>query len=175
MREQSSFRWFPRRTKSLLAGALVLGLVGFFSGSATTPTEATWIDQELAGDHFAALVVPAPTATRECTYASGKAHLFWKLPSGYRLADMRIIASTYGLGSVLAPITGFSLAANTTLRADSTYETTMSSNLLGGLLGLGDALEVAIVTRHGTWESAPLRFETSPGLVLGLGSYCDNL
>lgn len=170
MRERPSSRWLPQPAKPVLAGILALGLLGFMGGSATTSTEATWTDQELSQGQFTTLVVPSPTATKECTYQNNAVHLYWTLPSGYELADMTISASSDGLGAALELS-----AEHTKLVPGRDYETTMSSRLLGELLGLNAVWEVAIITEDGTWKSAPLKFEASPGLALGIGSYCKNL
>lgn len=166
--------------RPVLAGVLALGLAGIAGGNGTTPTEANWADAEVATGQFTALTVPPPTATRACEYRSilglgGRVYLYWTPPAGYEVSDMVIKASSNGLGTLLAPITGFSLSGNTTVVSGRNYKTTMSANLLGGLLGLNTALEVAIVTKDGTWESVPLSFETNAGVALGLGQYCKNL
>lgn len=177
-RRQSPLR--NRRIQALLAGLalviLVLGLSGVRS------TMAAWTDSEGAKGSFAAATVPAPTLTKTCKYKPGvlglgaKVEIYWKLPAGYQLSDVVVEASTRGLGSVLAPITGFSLTGNTTSTGGGTYTTVVPANLLGGLLGLGSELEIAFFAKHASgWRSQPAAVASNAGLLAGLGGTCRNL
>lgn len=168
-------RWV--RLRAMLAAAVVLGI--------TAPTSlALWSDREQSTGSFSAAVVPAPTLTRACTYYPGllgigsQVRIHWALPAGYTLNDVQIRASTSGLGSVLAPLTGFNLSGNTHLQGDGTYRTDVSTNLLGGLLGLGTELEIALVLAPpgvGGWQSRPASVASNAGLIAGLGGNCRNL
>lgn len=169
-----------RRVRALIAGfalvMLVLGLSGVRS------TMAAWTDSEGANGSFTAAKVPAPTFTKTCKYSSGvlglgaKVEVYWKLPAGYQLSDIVVEASTSGLGSVLAPITGFSLTGNTTSTGGGTYTTDVPVNLLGGLLGLGSELEIAFFAKHASsWRSQPAAVASNAGLIAGLGGTCRDL
>lgn len=169
-----------RRVRALIAGfalvMLVLGLSGVRS------TMAAWTDSEGANGSFTAAKVPPPTLTKSCEYSPGvlglgaKIEVYWKLPAGYQLSDVVVEASTSGLGSVLAPITGFSLTGNTTSTGGGTYTTDVPVNLLGGLLGLGSELEIAFFAKHASgWRSQPAAVASNAGLIAGLGGTCRNL
>lgn len=163
-----------RRLRAILAAGLVLGL-----GVCTTA--ATWTDEEQVRAELSAGTVPPPVLTRQCEYIPGvlglgaRVRIFWALPEGYELADVEVRASTSGLGSVLAPLTGFSLRGNTTTLPDDSYRTDVPVNLLGGLLGLGSELEVALVIEDGSWESTSASIASNAGLIAGLGGTCRNL
>lgn len=166
-----------RRLRALLAVGLLLGIAA--------PTSlALWSDREESTGSFSAVVVPAPTLTRACTYYPGllgigaEVRIYWALPAGYTLSQIRVHASTSGLGSVLAPLTGFSLSGNTSRQADGTYRTDVPTNLLGGLLGLGSELEIALILAPdgvGGWQSRPASVATNAGLLAGIGGNCRNL
>ncbi|WP_166969999.1 hypothetical protein [Brevibacterium atlanticum] len=150
--------------------------------SVVNGTVAGWKDDETSAGQFKAGTVPAPVLTRDCTYIPGvlglgaRVRIFWKPPVGYQLSNIDVTASTSGLGSVLAPITGFSLASNTTSNGDGSYTTDVPTNLLGGLLGLGSELEIAFQARHETgWISVPASVASNAGLIGGLGGNCRNL
>ncbi|WP_413336476.1 hypothetical protein ACH82I_07215 [Brevibacterium sp. GP-SGM9] len=120
--------------------------------------------------------------TKTCVFQPGvlgvgaRVRIFWKPPAGYQLGDIVVTASTSGLGSVLAPITGFSLASNTTSNGDGSYTTAVPTNLLGGLLGLGSELEIAFQVKHASgWLSVPASVASNAGLLAGLGGNCRNL
>lgn len=167
-----------RRIRALIAGlalvVLVLGLSGVRS------TMAGWTDSEEASGSFSAATVPAPVLTNKCQYRSGvvdlgaRVRIFWKLPAGYQLDDIVVEASTSGLGSVLAPITGFYLSPNTTSNGGGKHTTDVPTGLLGGLLGTGDELEIAFFAKHESgWRSKPAAIASNAGL-LGSGN-CRNL
>jgi predicted ribosomally synthesized peptide with SipW-like signal peptide len=175
-RRTSAPRWWVR-LRAMLAAAVVLGV--------TAPTSlALWSDQEQGSGSFSAMVVPAPTLTRACAYYPGvlgvgsQVRIYWALPAGYTLNDIQVRASTSGLGSVLAPLTGFSVSGNTQVQGDGTYRTDVPTNLLGGLLGLGTELEIALVLAPqgvGGWQSRPASVASNAGLIAGLGGNCRNL
>ena len=144
-------------------------------------TEASWRDTASSAATFAAATLPAPALNGQCTYNPGVlglgayVRIYWKAPLGYSLADAEMLASTSGLGSVLAPLTGFSFTATTTGSAAEGYVTDVPTNLLGGLLGLGSELELAIVVKRYGWTSKEAAVATNAGLVAGIGGTCRNL
>ncbi len=165
------------RLRVALAAGLVVGL-------GASASLAAWTDQEQATASFTADVIPAPTLTQTCEFRPGvlglgaRVRIHWALPAGYTLSDVEVHASTSGLGSVLAPLTSFSVIGNTQEQADGTYRTEVPANLLGGLLGLGSELEVAIVLvpgEVGGWVSEPASVASNAGLIAGLGGNCRNL
>lgn len=165
------------RLRVMLAACLVLG-----TGAGSSL--ALWNSQADSTASFQAAVVPAPALTQPCEFRPGllgvgaRVRIFWALPAGYTLADVQVHASTSGLGSVLAPLTGFSLQNNTLRQADGTYRTDVPTNLLGGLLGLGSELELAIIlapTSAGGWTSKPASVASNAGLIGGIGGNCRNL
>jgi predicted ribosomally synthesized peptide with SipW-like signal peptide len=151
----------------VLAAGLVLGI-----GASTGV--ANWTDTEQVSAEFRADVLPAPTLTRACTYYPGllgigaQVRIYWALPEGYTLDDIEVSASTSGLGSVLAPLTGFSLRGNTTRQADGSYRT-------DGLLGLGSELEIALTVTTEHWQSGRAAVASNAGLLAGIGGNCRNL
>jgi len=165
------------RLRATLAAALVIGL-------GATSTLAAWTDESYAEATLEAAVLPAPTLTQECQFRPGllgigaRVRIYWALPEGYSLEDVEVHASTSGLGSVLAPLTGFSLSGNTEQLPDGTYETDVPTNLLGGLLGLGSELEIAILLapeEPDGWTSEPASVASNAGLIGGIGGNCRNL
>lgn len=106
---------------------------------------------------------------------AGCLRIHWHAPQGYSLADAELQASSRGLGSVLAPLTGFSFTSTTTGSAATGYVTDVPVNLLGGLLGLGSELQLTIVVKRYGWTSNGASVATNAGLVAGLGSSCRNL
>lgn len=168
-------RW--RRLRSLLAAGVILG------GTATTSL-ALWSDRVQGAGSFSAVVVPAPTLTRTCEYFPGllglgaEVRIYWALPPGYTLDNVQVRASTSGLGSVLAPLTGFNLRSSTQSLGGGTYRTAVPTNLLGGLLGLGSELEIALILAPpgvGGWQSRPASVASNAGLLAGIGGTCRNL
>ncbi len=143
-------------------------------------TEAAWQVQQPAAGSVTAATIPSPVLTSQCRYRSGllglgaRVEIYWAAPEGYTVEDAEVFASTEGLGSVLAPLTGFNVEDETT-GSPTNYTTQIKSNLLGGLLGLGSELEVAIVmSRHG-WTSEPASIASNAGLIVGIGGNCRNL
>ncbi|GAA2092169.1 MULTISPECIES: hypothetical protein [Brevibacterium] len=145
-------------------------------------TEAGWTRTAAVQAEASALTVPAPALTRACEFRPGllglgaRVLIHWRLPAGYALSDAEVVASTSGLGSVLAPLTGFSLSGSTAQNSDGTLTTTVPTNLLGGLLGLGSELEIAVrVKGPGGWTSQRASVATNAGLLAGIGGSCRNL
>ncbi|MFJ3958199.1 SipW-dependent-type signal peptide-containing protein [Arthrobacter sp. NPDC090010] len=145
------------------------------------PTSAAWTDNEWTkGSGLSATTIPPATLSKPCVYNPGvlglgaKITIYWRAPAGYALANSVMYASQSGLGSVLAPLTGFSMTTSTTV-SGADYVTDVPVNLLGGLLGLGAELELAIVMKNGTWTSVPVKVKANPGLVGGLGGSCTNI
>ncbi|WP_231445569.1 hypothetical protein [Brevibacterium zhoupengii] len=167
-----------RRIRVLITGLFLIVLVLGLSG--VRSTMAGWTDSQEAAGSFEAATIPGPTLTKSCEYKSGvlglgaRVVVHWRLPAGYQLDDIVVEASTKGLGSLLAPITGFTLSENTTSTGNGTYKTEVPTNLLGGLLGLGDELEIAFFAEHESgWRSKPTSVASNAGL-LGIGN-CRNL
>lgn len=169
-----------RRFRALIAGLALVMLV--FGLSSVRSTVAGWTDSGEAVGSFSAATVPAPVLTENCEYRPGiiglgaRVRIFWKLPAGYQLDDIVVEASTSGLGSVLAPLTGFNLRSNTTSTGGGTYRTDVPANLLGGLLGLGSELEIAFLVEHESgWQSESASVASNAGLIGGIGGNCRNL
>ena len=175
----SSHRQLPlrnRRIQALIAGIalviLVLGLSGVRS------TVAAWTDTEGSAGSFTAATVPAPTLTATCEYVtvflSDRVEIYWHLPTGYQLTDVDIEASTNGLGSVLAPLTGYNLSLNTTSTGGGNYTTKVPAGLLTGLLGSLGELQVSLFVKHTSgWRSKPASIASDAGLFSG--GKCRNL
>ena len=168
-------RWV--RLRVMLAVALVLGM-------GATPALAAWTDSEQVTASFEAETLPAPALTRACQFRPGllgvgaRVRIYWAVPEGYSLGDVQVEASTSGLGSVLAPLTGFNLTGNTEQLGDGTFRTEVPTNLLGGLLGLGSELEIALTlapANKGGWTSESASVASNAGLIGGLGGNCRNL
>jgi len=165
-----------------LLAAAALACVGLALPSAVKPSAATWTDTETVASEFSAATVPAPTLTDPCEFNAGilglgaRVEIFWSLPDGYQLSDVEVQASTSGLGSILAPLTNFSTTASTTSLGNGVLRTDVPTNLLGGLLGLGSELQLALIVKGpGDWHSAPAAVATNAGLLAGLGATCRNL
>ena len=174
----------PARSRLWWVRLRVLLAAGLVAGFAATSTLAGWTDGERASATFTADELPAPTLTGRCEFRPGllgvgaRVRIYWAPPAGYGLDDIEVQASTRGLGSVLAPLTGFNLRGNTVQRGDGTYRTDVPTNLLGGLLGLGSELEVAFVLAPdgvGGWTSDPASVASNAGLLGGIGGNCRNL
>lgn len=153
--------------------------VGSSTPALVSSTEATWSSTAHAAGELTAGTVPAPQLTAECRYRPGplgldpRVEIYWAAPSGYTVDDAEIQASTSGLGSILAPLTGFSLTNNTSGGPDS-YTTEVPRNRLRGLLGLGRELEIAILINDGGWTSESVSIATNAGLIAGIGASCRN-
>lgn len=146
------------------------------------PVDAEWTAQSPARARMAAAQIPPISLARTCSFKPGilgvgaRVEVYWRLPAGYQVSDVQVEASTKGLGSVLAPITGFSTANNTERGSDGVYTTTVRSNLLGGLLGLGSELELAFFVKDASgWTSQTRSVATNAGLLAGIGGTCRNL
>lgn len=164
-------------TALILVPAVLIPLSG-----TTGQTEASWQRSNPAPAYLGALTVPAPVLNGPCSYNPGVlglgayVRIRWLPPSTYSLTDAEVQASTSGLGSALAPLTGFSFSgSNTTGNALTGYVTDVPTNLLGGLLGLGTELQLAIVVKRYTWTSQAASVASNAGLVAGLGGTCRNL
>lgn len=171
-----------RRMRALVAGASAVAVLIAGMAVSAKPTLASWADDESSSGSFAAAKVPAPALTQACQFRPGvlglgaRVRIHWQLPEGYQLDDVVVEASTSGLGSVLAPLTGFSLRSNTTSHGDGAYTTDVPTNVLGGLLGLGSELEIAFSVEHDSgWRSDPASVASNAGLVAGIGGSCRNL
>jgi hypothetical protein len=173
------------RRYRLLASTAALALVSSLSAPSAplvAGTDAAWQRTHTVQASLAAVTVPAARLTAPCRYVAGvlglgaRIEVFWLPPTTYNLDKAQVWASTSGLGSALAPLTGFSLQQNT--RFDSAaghYVTSVPTNLLGGLLGLGTELEISIVITEYGWTSRPASVATNAGLVANLGATCRNL
>ncbi len=179
-------RPLPQRMRrcAVAVCSAVLVLAFLLSGGLGTvrTTLASWTDEESASGSFSAATIPAPVLTADCQFRPGllglgaRVRIFWELPEGYQLEDVVVQASTRGLGSILAPLTGFSLASNTESTGGGTYRTDVPTNLLGGLLGLGSELEIAFAVEHESgWQSETASVASNAGLIGGIGGNCRNL
>lgn len=171
-----------RRAAALFAGGLMLASLPASGTDAPASewTDASWSVSQTAAGSVQAGTVPAPRLTAECRYRPGllglgsRVEIYWAAPEDYTVADAELQASTSGLGSVLAPLTGFSLSGETSGSPDS-YTTEVPTNLLGGLLGLGSELEIALVISDRGWTSESASIATNAGLIGGIGGSCRNL
>lgn len=175
-------RRLRRRAAAACSAVLVIAFV--LSGGLGTvrSTLASWTDEEFTTATFSAATIPAPTLTEACRFRPGilglgaRVEIHWQLPDGYTLDDIVVEASTSGLGSVLAPLTGFRLTSNTDSNSDGTYTTEVPASLLGGLLGLGSELEIAFSVEHESgWQSETASVASNAGLIGGIGGNCRNL
>lgn len=165
------------RVRAALAAGLLLGF-------GATSSLAAWTGQEHASAAIEAMTLPRPSLTQPCEFVFAgllgtRSHvdIYWSIPEEYGLEDVELEARARGVGAVLAPITGFNLNSSTTHLGGGAYRTQIPANLLTGLLGLGDELEVAIYLDPegaGTWTSEPAMVVSNAGL-LNLNSYCRNL
>lgn len=124
----------------------------------------------------------APVLTNTCKYNGGilglgsNVEFYWEKPEGYSLDNIVVEASTSGLGSEREVLDGFNLSANTRLGSDGTYTTTIPTNMLGGLLGLGSEIEIAIYVQDDNGnKSDSVSIATNAGLLSGIGGTCRNL
>lgn len=175
-----------KRSRRTRIGALILwlaaisGVAALDGGGYVDSTEATWHAEETAAGTVTAATVPAPNLEGRCRYFPGllgigaRVEIYWSAPEGYNLEDAELLTSTSGLGSVLEPLTGFSLN-NRTEGDPNGYTTTVPTNLLGGLLGLGSEMEIAIFISDRGWTSEPVSIATNAGLIGGIGGNCRNL
>lgn len=171
-------RRMRRTALSVIAATLLLLRPGL---PVVEPSVASWQRMQVTGGTLATVTIPSAQLTRTCRYVSvlglgGRVEIYWIPPTGYDISKAQVWASTSGLGSVLAPLTGYNLSQNT--RFDNTaghYITTVPTNLLGGLLGLGTELEVSIVISEYGWTSKAASTATNAGLIAGLGGTCRNL
>jgi len=158
------------RTRVGLMLAVPLAVV-LVASNPPAATEASWQRGEHASGSFAAITIPPPTLNGDCTYNLGPLGLYsyvsiyWFPPNGYDLVDAEMQASTSGLGSVLAPLTGFNMSTNTTGSPTAGYITNVRTNLLGGLLGLGTELQLSIVMKRYEWTSNPASVISNAGLT----------
>jgi len=180
VREVTSGR--PKRPSLRILAAALLVCVSVILPSTVASSDATWNDSESATGSISAATIPAPTRAANCAFNPGvlglgaRVQIYWYLPAGYSLSDIVTEASTSGLGSVLAPLTGFSASANSTVQPNGSYRTDVPTNLLGGLLGLGSELEISLAVKDQSgWTSQPIRVATNAGLLAGLGGSCRNL
>lgn len=172
-----------RKVAAVLAGAMVpvVLLAGMLLPTALEETEAGWVDVTEVSATVGASTIPGPTLTRQCEFKPGllglgaRVRIYWALPAGYTLDEVAVEASTKGLGSVLAPLTGFSLRGNTVSLGAGRYQTDVPTNLLGGLLGLGSELELAFLVEDSGWRSESASVASNAGLLGGIGGSCRNL
>lgn len=126
--------------------------------------------------------IDAPVLTAECKFNEGVLGLgsdvefYWEKPEGYSLDNIVVETSTSGLGSERAVLDGFNLSANTTLGSNGTYTTEIPTNMLGGSLGLGSEIEIAIYVQDNNGnKSDSVSIATNAGLIAGLGGTCRNM
>ena len=172
----------PRaRAAALVCGfiapvALVIGLV---LPSSVQHTDAEWTRDFTAEATISTEGIPAPALTKRCEFKPGllgvgaRVLIHWSAPEGYALGDVVIEGATTGLGAILSPITGFNLYSSTQENPDGTYTTTIPANLLGGLLGFGTELNIALSVEHDSgWHSERVSVIANAGLVAGVGGRC---
>lgn len=171
-------RLFNKARVAVLAGLSIVVLLT--PSNPAVVTEASWQDAELSSGNFTAVTIPAPTLNGECTYHSRITHpyvrIHWKAPEGYAAKDGELQVAAAGLGAVLAPVTGYSVEANTTGSAAGGYITDVRVSVVDNLLGLGTAKYrlAMVVKRHG-WTSKAASVEAMTGDLLGIDSDCNNL
>lgn len=125
--------------------------------------------------------IEAPTLTAACEANPGilglgaKIIIHWKAAEGYSMSNTELLVSTRGLGSSLKLLDGFSLSANTTSTGNGTYSTEVPTRMLGGLLGLGSEIEIALRTVDGENVSDTASVATNGGLIAGLSLECRNI
>lgn len=181
-------RGHRRRVLRTLWVPLIVVSWALMSASASTgrpaveSTEAAWLVGHGATATVTAGRIPKARLTHRCAYDPGVlglgAHvkMYWAPPQGYEPNDAVMLASQSGLGSVLAPLTGFDMSARTLYEArNNRYVTSVPTRLLGGLLGLGTELELSIVMQRRGWTSEGVSVATNAGLVAGIGASCRNL
>lgn len=138
------------------------------------------------GDGSTAPTVPGSVAaaslTRTCSYYPGilgidaQVRVYFAVPEGYTLEDVRVEVSTAGLGSARASLTGFDVVENAVELSDGSYRLDVPTNLLGGLLGLGSELEIALYVEDGDGvQSERVSVASNAGLLAGIGGSCRNL
>lgn len=125
--------------------------------------------------------IEAPTLTAACEAKKGvlglgsKVIIRWKAAEGYSMSNTELLASTSGLGSSLKSLDGYSLSTNTTSTGNGTYTTEIPTNVLGGLLGLGSEIEIALRTVDGEKVSDTASVATNGGLLGGMSFSCRNM
>lgn len=150
-----------------------------FTASRSTGCAPVSDDDNSGGEVVEALA--APILTKECEARPGllglgaRVRIVWKPAEGYGISNTEFVASTSGMGSPLASIDGFSLSGNTTSNGDGTFTTDIPTNLLGGLLGLGEEIEIALRTVDGEKVSDTASVATNGGLLAGIEFSCRNL
>jgi hypothetical protein len=151
--------------------------------SASAPpavTDAAWQDPEISSGSFAAATIPPPTLNGQCSYNPGLltggpyVRILWKAPEGYSVDNAELQIATTGLGSVLAPVTGYSVATNTTGTPAGGYITDVRVSLVDGLIGLGSDFRLAIVMKRYGWTSKAASVRANAGVALGVAASCIN-
>ena len=166
---------FRKALLPVLAASLVVLL------SASTPpavTDAAWQDTDVSTASFAAITIPAPTLTGDCSYngvLNPYVRIYWKAPAGYSKEDAELQIASTGLGSVLAPVTGYSVATNTTGTPAAGYITDVRISVVDGLVGLLSDFRLAIVMKRYGWTSQPASVRANAGVALGLAASCSNM
>ena len=165
-----------KRLLALLGAASVALLLPASNHSMVT--DAAWQDTDITSGSFAAITIPAPTLNGDCSYnglVNPYVRIYWRAPGGYSAADAELQLATTGLGSVLAPVTGYSVAANTTGTAAEGYVTDVRVSLVDSLIGLGSEFRLAIVMKRYGWTSKEASVRATAGIVAGIGSSCTNI
>ncbi|WP_449278283.1 hypothetical protein [Leucobacter sp. GX24907] len=161
-------RW--RRVAVLLAAAALFTVL---VAPRPAATEAGWSDAERGTASFAALTVPAPVATAQCTgegsllgLLHSKLIVHWRLPDGYPVSRAMILYSgAAGLVPVTDTLTGSDLKTTATSNG---YTTSITGGLLSAVLGGTRTLTIRIVDASG-WQSQDL-VATGTWPLLGLGA-----
>lgn len=126
--------------------------------------------------------VPAASLTDNCVFNGGvmgigaKISIFYSIPEGYSVDDIKVITSVQQNNDDMKDLEGFSLTDNTTNVSENNYKTDIKTNVLGGLLGLGSSMKVGLVVSNSDGvRSEPILVEANPGMVSGIGGYCNNV
>lgn len=112
-----------------------------------------------------------------CSYDKGvlgvgaKVIVNWEVPKDYKVENVMLQVSTSGLGSELKSMDGFNLAENTESNDDGSYTTKVPTNRLGGLLGLGSELEIALSVQDKDGMKS-VSVATNAGLLGGIEANC---
>lgn len=164
-----------RRGTGVVAVGALLGLLIPLGVADAHGTKAAYTDPAAASAQISATTIGA--ATGSCAFnpilLGGNFVITWKFPAnhGYSVpANVEFERSkTSGLGGILEPIDAGSI---TTKRLDTgEYETTVSSSLLGGILG--GQFNFGITVIDSGWRSKTVRAEAYVGPA-GLSGRCDS-
>ncbi|MDN5823115.1 MAG: hypothetical protein L0H47_02180 [Micrococcaceae bacterium] len=180
MADVRSVRRLLSRSSLLLVAVLALTLLGASGAGMAEPTEAQWADAESSSGRFTALRVESPTPNGGCTYVPhalkpDKILLYWHLPAGQTLEDIRFEAKSNRGISIVDKLNNFSFLDDSHPDAGpNNYRTEVPVGLLSALLGLGAKITLTLTSTAGAWTSAPMSaVATLPTLTIG--GKCSNV